>query len=88
MIFNWFNWFKSFFDRMETPNVIVTENHAIFLDPVPTVETLLNEEIKVEADNLENMSKPELLAEAKKKGIKANASLKKEEIISRIKNGA
>ena len=83
-----FNWFKSFFDRMETPNVIVTENHAIFLDPVPTVETLLNEETKVEEDNLKNMSKPELLAEAKKRGIKVNASLKKEEIISRIKNGA
>jgi hypothetical protein len=88
MIFNWFVWFKSFFDRFESPNVIVTENHAIFLDPIPTVETLLNEETKVKEISLENMSKPELLAEAKKRGIKVNASLKKKEIISKIKNGA
>ena len=70
MIFNWFSWFKSFFDRIENPTVVVTENHAIFLDPVPTVENMLDPETKVE-DNLETMSKPELLAEAKQRNIKA-----------------
>ena len=37
--------------------------------------------------NLDSMNKTQLLAEAKKRGVKANASLKKEEILERIKNG-
>jgi hypothetical protein len=41
---------------------------------------------KKEAVDLDSMNKTQLLAEAKKRGIKANASLKKEEVLERIKN--
>lgn len=37
--------------------------------------------------NLDGMTKPELLEYAKTAGIKANASLKKAELIQKIKNG-
>ena len=37
--------------------------------------------------DLDSMNKTELLAYAKANGVKANASLKKEEILDRIKNG-
>ena len=37
--------------------------------------------------DLDSMSKKELLAHAKANGIKANASLKKEDILKAIKNG-
>lgn len=39
------------------------------------------------AIDFDAMSKTELLAYAKTNGVKANASLKKEEILDRIKNG-
>lgn len=42
---------------------------------------------KAEAVDLDSMNKTQLLEEAKKRGVKANASLKKEEILERIKNG-
>lgn len=42
---------------------------------------------KAEKVDLDSMNKTQLLAEAKKRGIKANASLKKEEVLERIKNG-
>ena len=41
---------------------------------------------KTEVD-LDSMNKTQLLEEAKKRGVKANASLKKDEILERIKNG-
>ena len=37
--------------------------------------------------DLDSMNKTQLLAHAKENGIKANASLKKDEILERIKNG-
>ena len=42
---------------------------------------------KAEKVDLDSMNKTQLLAEAKKRGVKANASLKKDEILERIKNG-
>ena len=42
---------------------------------------------KVKAADLDSMNKKQLLEEAKKRGVKANASLKKEEILERIKAG-
>jgi len=42
---------------------------------------------KSKTADLDSMNKTELLAEAKKRGIKANASLKKDEVLERIKNG-
>lgn len=41
---------------------------------------------KVDSINLDSMSKADLLAHAKANGIKANASLKKDEILARIKD--
>lgn len=42
---------------------------------------------KAEKVDFDSMNKTQLLEEAKKRGIAANASLKKEEILERIKNG-
>ena len=42
---------------------------------------------KAEKVDLDSMNKTQLLAEAKKRGVKANASLKKDEILNKIKNG-
>ena len=42
---------------------------------------------KAEKVDLDSMNKSQLLEEAKKRGVKANASLKKDEILERIKNG-
>ena len=42
---------------------------------------------KAAASDLSSMNKTQLLAEAKKRGIKANASLKKDEILERINAG-
>jgi hypothetical protein len=42
---------------------------------------------KTASADLDSMNKTQLLAEAKKRGVKANASLKKAEILEAIKNG-
>jgi hypothetical protein len=42
---------------------------------------------KAASSDLDAMNKTQLLAEAKKRGVKANASLKKAEILEAIKNG-
>ena len=52
-----------------------------------TKKTATKKPAKKEAGDLESMNKTQLLAEAKKRGVKANASLKKDEILERIKNG-
>jgi len=39
------------------------------------------------AVDLDSMNKTQLLEEAKTRGVKVNASLKKEEVLERIKNG-
>lgn len=43
--------------------------------------------VVAEVENLDSMSKTQLLELAKKRGIKANASLKKDELLARVKNG-
>ena len=50
-------------------------------------KTATKKSAKKEAGDLDSMNKTQLLAEAKKRGVKANASLKKDEILERIKNG-
>lgn len=50
--------------------------------PAPTKKATKKQNI-----DLESMTKTQLLAEAKKRGIKANASLNKPDILERIKNG-
>lgn len=56
--------------------------------PAPKKATKKAEPKKAKASgDLSSMNKSQLLEEAKKRGVKANASLKKDEILERIKNG-
>jgi hypothetical protein len=79
-----FTWLKRFFNFDKVGMACIDE-------PLP-----LKEEVKEEAPakvkkptktQLAKMSKKELLEVAKTHGIKANASLKKDELIDKIKNG-
>lgn len=89
-----FNWFKNLFST--STNEVKQE--TIVLEDVVPVEVISNETPKKTAPkkkaakketlvDLDSMNKTQLLAEAKKRGVKANASLKKEELLERIKNG-
>jgi hypothetical protein len=53
----------------------------------PKKSTAKSKKAKAEKVDLDAMNKTQLLAEAKKRGVKANASLKKAEILEAIKNG-
>ena len=53
----------------------------------PKKSTAKPKKAKAEKVDIDSMNKTQLLAEAKKRGVKANASLKKDEILERIKNG-
>jgi hypothetical protein len=53
----------------------------------PKKSTAKPKKAKAEKVDLDSMNKSQLLEEAKKRGIAANASLKKNEILERIKNG-
>lgn len=89
-----FNWFKNLFS-LSTNEV---KQQTLVLNEVVPVEVTSEEAPKKTAPkkkaakketlvDLDSMNKTQLLAEAKKRGIKANASLKKEELLERIKNG-
>jgi len=52
----------------------------------PKKSTAKPKKAKTEKVDLDSMNKTQLLAEAKKRGVKANASLKKDEILNKIKN--
>ena len=57
-------------------------------EPAPTKpKTKKAKAKKFKAVDLDSMTKGQLLDEAKKRGVKANASLAKGEILKRIKNG-
>ena len=82
-------WFKSIFGitpkREDAITTNVTSTPSVLEDPV--VEAPKPKKTKkVESIDLDSLSKTQLLAEAKKRGIKANASLKKEEILDRIRS--
>jgi len=64
--------------------VIVTERPA---EPTPTKPAKEKKAVKKKSVDLDSMSKSELLEHAKKNKIKANASMKKAEILAAIKNG-
>jgi hypothetical protein len=85
-----FIWFKEFFGitpKREEPMILKTEQHVDIAPPATKKTTTKPKKTaKVEAVDLDSLGKNELLAEAKKRGIKANASLKKEEILARIKS--
>ena len=93
-----FNWLKNLFGKKSEPLILtnpikyedgvkVTERPS---EPKPTKSKAqkpkksVTKETKVDLDS---MSKKDLLAHAKANGIKANASLKKDELIERINAG-
>lgn len=93
-----FSWLKNLFSKKPEPLVLTNpikykeEVKITERPPAPTptkpnaprVEESATNETKIDLDS---MNKTQLLAEAKRRGVKANASLKKNEIVERIKNG-
>ena len=76
--------------------VVNESNHETLDKPVvtPTVDSkketkpaAKTKSKKKTAVNFDSMTKPQLLEHAKKNGVKVNASMKKADIVSRIKNG-
>ena len=83
------NWLKSLFVGTSVPEVI---NEVAKAEPKPAptkkTETKKKSATKKSAkDDLDGMSKKDLLAHAKKNGIKANASMNKAALVKAIKNG-
>lgn len=78
--------------KVETPAPVAETKEAVKAAPAPKAvkakapakKAATKKAAKVDLDS---MNKNDLLAHAKANGIKANASLKKEEILERIKNG-
>lgn len=73
-------------DDFSKPLLLTPEQRVYTPEPVvDTLEPIVDTpELIVDLDN---MNKKELLAEAKARGIKVNSSLKKAEILDRLKNG-
>lgn len=91
------NWIKNLF---ASKTEVVTPTTPVELNteknwPFPTADKVepkkkAKKTSSKKADNkidLDSMNKTQLLEEARKRGIAANASLKKNDIINRIKNG-
>ena len=91
-----FNWLKRFFGTASKDLQAGTVANVInkTTEPDPIVEVYKADKPKAKKSkpkkaevDLSSMNKTQLLAEAKKRGIKANASLKKDEILERINAG-
>jgi len=84
-----FQWLKNLFSGDSKPTLerpVVTPK----VDAAPKAKksTAITGKTKSKAKNdLESMTKPQLLEHAKKKGIKVNASAKKADLVKKIKNG-
>ena len=81
-----FNWLKKLFgfDVPDTPVIAQVKVE----DKVETsTPTKAKKPAKKDNVDLDAMSKNDLLAHAKANGIKANASMKKADLVSAIKNG-
>lgn len=84
-----FNWIKKRFKK-EEPLVLtnpIKEEVKVITQPTAPVKVSKASKPKVDAVDLASMGKKELLAEAKKRGVKANASMSKAAIHAAIKNG-
>jgi len=84
-----FQWLKNLFSDNSGPTLerpVVTPT----VDAVPKAKrsTAVAGKTKSKAakTDLDSMTKPQLLEHAKKKGIKVNASLKKADLVKKIKN--
>ena len=88
-----FNWLKKLFgsDVPDTPEIakatIKEEPISIKEARAPVKTATKKTSAKKDTVDLDSMSKADLLSLAKEKGLKANASLKKADIISVIKKG-
>ena len=80
-----FTWLKNLFGK-KSETLVLTQKVRVEETPKPT-KKVKPKKVKTKTADLDSMNKTQLLAEAKKRGIKANASLKKEEVLERIKNG-
>lgn len=87
------NWIKQIFSKKNDSDVNLSEEDFVpeREKPTPPPSKLIKENGKEvgpisHLDDLKKMKKPELLKYAKSRGIKANASLKKQEIIDKIVN--
>jgi hypothetical protein len=85
-----FNWFKKLFgsdvpDTPEIAKVQVKEEVKVEAKPATTKKTPAKKTTAKKASvDLDSMTKKELLALCKEKGIKANASLKRDELVARL----
>lgn len=80
-----FTWLTNLFKGTSVPEVI---NEIAKETPAPTKTTTKKKPAtKAAKIDLDSMKKNELLAHAKDKGIKANASMNKAALIKAIKNG-
>jgi len=88
-----FNWLRKLFGQdipatilMDAPDSPVVDTPTeVKEEPKKAKKKTATKKSKVV--DLDSMNKTQLLTEAKKRGVKANASLKKDEILERIKNG-
>ena len=80
-----FTWLKNLFGKT-SETLVLTQEVRVEEKPKST-KKVKPKKAKTKTVDLNSMNKTQLLAEAKKRGIKANASLKKEEVLERIKNG-
>jgi len=85
-------WLTNLFSGTSVPEVI---NKVIQEEPkaetktaaIKTKKTTKKPATKAAKVDVDNMSKKDLLAHAKKNGIKANASMNKDALVKAIKNG-
>ena len=94
-----FSWIKNLFSKKTEPllltdpikhedEVKVTESLPEPAPIKPKIEKPKKKKAptkKVDAVDFDSMNKTQLLAEAKNRGVKANASLKREELLERLK---
>lgn len=90
-----FSWFKNLFAKKSEPLVLTDpiKNEEVQVvetpaEPTPKPKKKKAPTKKVDAVDFDALNKTQLLVEAKARGVKANASLKREEILERLKNAS
>jgi 4-aminobutyrate aminotransferase-like enzyme len=86
-----FQWLKNLFSdnsgpTLERPAITPTVDAAPNAKRSTAVAGKSKTKSKAAKTDLDAMTKPKLLEHAKKKGIKVNASLKKADLVKKIKN--
>ena len=86
-----FNWLSNLFGNNVSDNPVKVQETKVEEvkkeAPAPKPKATKKSSAKKATVNLDAMSKNDLLAHAKANGIKANASMKKADLIAAIKNG-